>query len=139
MSLSMFMLRSPFRLAFLAGFFALPALAQAQYNCPVTVDLSKKVVLKAEIVDEERPSTEELWKLLKTIGFERTDAGVSIADPSKVEKTTLKGDIGVDIAGAGRVTVGELNLVRNPYNRESWIISSDDVARILTMKRGPNR
>lgn len=126
------------RFALLAGFFALPALANAQYNCPVTIDLSKKTVLKAEIVDEERPSTEELWKLLKTIGFERAK-GADIADPSKTEKTTLKGDIGVDIAGAGRVTVSELNLVRNRYNRDSWVIAPEDVARLLTMKRGPNR
>src|SRR6478735_3671577 len=34
------------RLALPAGIFALPALASAQYNCPVTIDLPKKTVLK---------------------------------------------------------------------------------------------
>ncbi len=125
----------------IAGLTAFPDRADAQkgYRCPVTIEMQGKNVLQGEIRDTERPSTAELWNLLKSLSFGATKAGQGVSDLKSADKATLKGKIQVKVAGAGQVQVAELNLVRNKLNPEAWVIAPEDVARILKIQSGADK
>ena len=75
-----------------ACWLAAPGAADAQYRCGVAIELKGKVVFKGEILDTERPSTDELWNLLKTLSF--TPAGKNIKDlpaDKSVEQANTEG------------------------------------------------
>ena len=114
---------------------ALPATADAQYRCAVAIEIKGKPVLQAQIRDVERPPTDELWDLLKSLSFSPTKDGKDLPDPTTNEQTTLKGDLRVTINGAGNVELTELRLVRNKLSTSAWVIAPADVTRILKMRK----
>jgi hypothetical protein len=121
-----------FGIAFIA---AIPGKAIAQYNCAVAIELKGKEILKGQIRDVERPPTDQLWELLKSLSFSPTPNAKDLPDPKSTEKTTLKGHLRVKINGAGNVEMSELNLVRNKLNTSAWVIAPEDVTRILRMRK----
>lgn len=135
-------MRSAIRLlAFLgfAGILAAPGTVHAQYNCAVAIELKGKDILKGTIRDTERPPTDQLWEMLKSLSFSATASGKDLPDPKTVEKTTLKGALRVKINGAGNVELKELTLVRNRFNSAAWVIAPDEVTRILKMRKGEKK
>jgi hypothetical protein len=118
----------------IAAVASMPTLAVAQYRCAVAIDLKGKTVLAGEIRDVERPPTDELWKLLKTLSFSPGKDGADLPDPKVTEKATLKGELRVKVNGAGQVALTELRLVRNPFNDAAWVIAPEDVTRILALR-----
>jgi hypothetical protein len=112
-----------------------PGKAIAQYNCAVAIELKGKDVLKGQIRDVERPPTDQLWELLKSLSFSPTANGNDLPDPKSVEETTLKGALKVKINGAGNVELSELKLVRNKLNTSAWVIAPEEVTRILKMRK----
>jgi hypothetical protein len=115
-----------------------PGTVVAQYNCAVAIEHKGKDILKGQIRDVERPPTDQLWELLKTLSFSPTANGNDLPDPKSVEKTTLKGTLKVKINGAGNVELSELNLVRNKLTKTAWVIAPEDVIRILKMRKADN-
>src|SRR2546425_10932828 len=97
-----------------------PGQVDAQYRCAVAIELKGKAVLQGEIRDTERPSTKQLWDLLKTLSFSATKDGKDLPDPKSVETATLKGELRVKINGAGQVELKEITLVRNKLSTEAW-------------------
>jgi hypothetical protein len=122
-----------------AGWAALTGRAVAQYRCAVAIDLKGKAVLAGEIRDTERPRTNELWELLKTLSFNPTKDGQALPDPKSVERTKLEGEIRVRINGAGQVQLKELSLVRNKLDANAWVIAPEDVARILKLRNSSSQ
>lgn len=122
---------------FLSGtcMLALPGVAEAQYRCGVAIELKGKAILQGTIRDVERPPTDELWELLKTLSFAPNKSAKDVPDPTVAETTTLKGDLRVTINGAGHVDVKELGLVRNKYAPETWQIAPAEVTRILKLRK----
>lgn len=119
----------------IAGLAAVPGHAVAQYRCAVAIELKGKTILAGEIRDTERPSTEELWDILRTLSFSATKDGRDLPDPKAVDQTTLKGALRVKVNGAGEVQLEELRLVRNKFNTSAWVIAPEDFARILKMRK----
>jgi hypothetical protein len=117
------------------GLAVVAAPVKAQYDCSVSIELDGKAVLAGRIRDEQRPSTEALWNLLKTLSFERTTVGKEVADPKSVDRTQLKGKIRVTIDGAGQAELAELNFVRNKYNPDAWVIAPTDVTRVIKSRQ----
>ena len=109
-------------------------MAAAQYRCAVSIELKGKTVLQGEIRDTERPSTDQLWDLLKTLSFSPASKSKDLPDPQSVERATLKGGLRVKVNGEGQVELKEISLVRNKRSTDAWIIAPDDVARILKMR-----
>ena len=114
---------------------AMPAEASAQYNCPVAIELKGDKILNGQIRDEQRPSTARLWELLNSLSFSPDNGFKGLPEEKTVGKATLKGELRVTIDGAGDVALKELNLVRNKYNAEAWVIAPADVTRILGMRK----
>src|SRR5690349_9598053 len=114
---------------------ALPAIASAQYNCAVTIEWKGKAILAGEIRDTDRPPTDQLWELLKTLSFAPARDAKDLPDPKAVAQATLKGELRVKINGAGEVPVAELRLVRNPFNPGAWVIAPDEVTRIVRLRK----
>src|ERR1019366_10363503 len=99
---------------------ALPSNADAQYRCAVAVEIKEKAVLQGQIRDVERPPTDQLWELLRTLSFSPTKEGRELPDLNAVEQATLKGKLRVAVNGAGDVELTELHLVRNKFNNSAW-------------------
>jgi hypothetical protein len=114
-----------------------PGLVRAQYNCGVAIELKGKAVLKGQIRDTQRPRTDQLWELLKTLSFSPTEAGKVVPDPKAEDRATLKGELQVKINGAGQVKLEELRLVRNKYDATAWVIAPEEVTLILNIRKGP--
>ena len=114
---------------------AMPAKASAQYNCPVAIELKGDKILIGQIRDEQRPSTARLWELLNTLSFSPDKGFKDLPEEETIGKATLKGELRVKIDGAGDVALKELNLVRNKYNAEAWVIAPADVTRIIRMRK----
>src|SRR5262245_62962816 len=81
--------------------------ALAQYRCAVAIELKGKEILKGQIRDVERPPTDQLWDLLKTLSFSPTANAKDLPDSGTATKTTLKGELRVTIDGAGSVPLTE--------------------------------
>jgi hypothetical protein len=109
--------------------------ARAQYRCAVGIELKGKTILAGQIRDTERPETDQLWELLKTLSFSPTSAAKDLPDPKTAERATLKGDLRVKVDGAGQVQLEELRLVRNKFDPTAWVIAPEDVTRILKLRK----
>ncbi len=118
---------------------AIPDRAVAQYQCAVAIELKGKAVLKGEIRDTERPSTDQLWELLKSLSFSPTKDGKDLPSAKSAEQATLKGEIRVKVNGAGEVALRELGLVRNQFNPDAWVIAPADVALIIKMRKASGK
>jgi hypothetical protein len=103
---------------------------------PISVSLGGKVVMKAGSGDNGNPGPDAVWRYLKDAKLQPVRGFNIEPDRDNPLRATLKGDVVLDVAYAGRAELPELKLTRATPDAP-WQIEPAEIERTFKSRHKP--
>jgi hypothetical protein len=102
---------------------------------PITITVNGHAILKGGINANADADPDALWRHLQNVNLQPIADYRIEPDPQDRSRSTLAGQIVLEVSYAGRAEISELKLVRDRF--ANWKVAPDDVERTLENRHKP--